>query len=231
VTLTFFVQLGGPMRIARFLYRMRGKPVPYYADYPLCLIIWKPIRKWLNVVVIPNIVSARIRVALYRLIGFRIGKNVFIGMKCYLDDIDPAMTIIEDNAGISYGVYFAVHGIGQIHTPIRIRENAKIGMRTTIVSGRNGLTIGRNAIVGAGSLVHRSVPDGAIVAGCPIRPVKIDAPQLLLDHDIVAARDEERIPEHERQRLERGGDRGRVLGQEPGPELCHSQAVHTEVRV
>lgn len=157
------------MRIARLLYKIRGKDVPYYADYPLWLIIWKPMRKWLNVVLIPNIVSARLRVALYRLIGFRIGRNVFIGMKCYMDDVDPALTTVGDNAVISYGTYFAVHGLDQEHTPIHIGENAYIGMRCTVISGKSGITIGRNAVIGAGSLVNQSVPDNAVAVGCPIR--------------------------------------------------------------
>jgi acetyltransferase-like isoleucine patch superfamily enzyme len=157
------------MRIARLWYKIRGQDVPYYADYPLWLIIWKPIRKWLNVVLIPNIVSTRLRVALYRLIGFRIGKNVFIGMKCYLDDVDPALTTIEDNAVISYGTYFAVHGPDQDHTPIHIKERAYIGMRCTVISGKDGITVGRNAVIGAGSLVNASVPDDAVAVGCPIR--------------------------------------------------------------
>jgi acetyltransferase-like isoleucine patch superfamily enzyme len=159
------------MRTARLWYRLRGRPAPYYADYPLRLIVWKPIRKWLNVVLIPNVVSTRLRVALYRLLGFKIGRNVFIGMKCYLDDVDPALTIIEDNATISYGNYFAVHGPQQKHTPIHIRENAYIGIRCTIISGRDGITIGRNAVIAAGSVVHKSVPDDAVVAGSPLRIV------------------------------------------------------------
>lgn len=160
------------MTIARILYKIRGKPVPYYADYPLWLILWKPMRKWLNVVLIPNIASTRLRVMLYRMVGFRIGKGVFIGMKCYLDDVDPAKTIIEDDVVISYGTYFAVHGPGQEHTPIVIKEGAYIGMRCTIVSGREGITIGRHAVIGAASLVNVSVPDHATAAGCPIRIVK-----------------------------------------------------------
>src|SRR5690349_8119360 len=56
--------------------------LPYYAHYPLWLILWKPIRKFLNVVLIPNIPFAALRIALYRLLGFKIGKRVFIGMKC-----------------------------------------------------------------------------------------------------------------------------------------------------
>ena len=113
--------------------------------------------------------TPRLRVALYRLVGFKIGRKVFIGMKCYLDDVDPGLITIEDNATVSYGTYFAVHGLDQKHTPIHIKENAYIGMRCTIVSGKNGITIGRNAVIGAGSLVNQSVPDNAVAVGCPIR--------------------------------------------------------------
>ena len=183
-----------PMRIAALLYRAVGRPVPYYADYPLALILWKPIRKWLNVVVIPNVVFTRLRVALYRLIGFRIGRHVFIGMKCYLDDVEPALTTIEDNVVISYGTYFAIHGLDQGHTPIHIRENAYVGMRCTIVSGKHGVTIGRNAVVGAGSLVHESIPDDVVAAGCPARIIRARNPQAG-DRDVNGGTDRRKEPE------------------------------------
>ena len=179
------------MRLARFIYKIRGKDVPYYADYPLWLIIWKPIRKWLNVVLIPNIVSSWLRIALYRLVGFKIGRHVFIGMKCYLDDVEPSMTTIEDNVTISYGTYFAVHGLDQEHTPIHIKENAYIGMRCTILSGKDGITIGRNAVIGAGSLVNKSVPDDTVAAGCPVRIVKTNEADVGGGTDEKAASSEE----------------------------------------
>ena len=92
------------MILAELFYKLRKKPVPYYAKYPTWLILWKPIRKFINVVLIPNIPFSTLRVLLYRyLVGYKIGKNVFIGMKCYLDDLDPQNTIIEDDVGISYG--------------------------------------------------------------------------------------------------------------------------------
>ena len=162
------------MRITRLLYKLRGKEVPYYADYPLWLILWKPVRKWLNVVLIPNIVSTHLRVALYRLVGYKIGRGVFIGMKCYLDDMDPALTTIEAGAVVSYGTYFAVHGPRQKHAPIHIGEKAYIGMRCTIIAGRDGITIGRNALIGAGSLVNQSIPDNAVAAGSPVRVLRIE---------------------------------------------------------
>jgi acetyltransferase-like isoleucine patch superfamily enzyme len=219
------------MRIARFFYRVRGKPVPYYADYPLRLILWKPVRKWLNVVVIPNIVFTRLRVALYRLIGFRIGRHVFIGMKCYLDDVDPALTTIDDHAVISYGTYFAVHGPGQGHTPIHIKENAYIGMRCTIVSGRHGLTIGRNAAVGAGSLVHRSVPDDAVAVGNPARIIKTRGAEPRHEDRGERRWDNGRSARDGRQQSERSRHWGRILGQESRKELRRDQTVRLDDRL
>lgn len=43
----------------------------------------------------------------YRLCGYNIGRNVFIGMRCYLDDLEPQMFTVEDDCIISYGVFFA----------------------------------------------------------------------------------------------------------------------------
>ena len=159
------------MGVVSFFYKLSGKPVPYYAKYSLWLIVWKPIRKFLNVAMIPNIPFNTARIFCYRLLGFRIGQNVFIGMKCYMDDIDPSKTIIEDNVTISYGCYFACHGKGQGHTNIIVKKNAYIGMRANIISGRSGLEIGERAIIGACSLVNRSIPAGSKAVGIPAKPL------------------------------------------------------------
>jgi len=147
---------------------LRKEP-PYYAKYSLLTILWKPIRKYLNVVIIPNIPFSSLRVSMYRLIGFKIGKNVFIGMKCYMDDVAIDKTVIEDNVTISYGCYFACHGKGQGHTKIHIKQGAYIGMRCNILSGKEGICIGEKSIVGAGSLVNTSIPDYAKAAGVPVK--------------------------------------------------------------
>jgi acetyltransferase-like isoleucine patch superfamily enzyme len=158
------------MVIAELFYKLRKKPVPYYAKYPLWLIIWKPIRKFLNVVIIPNIPFSNLRIFMYRyLIGYKIGKNVFIGMKCYLDDLEPKSTVIENNVVISYGCYFALHGKDQKHSHFLIKEGAYIGMRATLISGKEGITIGENAVIGAASLVNKSVPDNVKAVGVPAK--------------------------------------------------------------
>jgi acetyltransferase-like isoleucine patch superfamily enzyme len=158
------------MKLAELYYKLRRKPIPYYAKYPFWLILWKPIRKFFNVVFIPNVPFSNLRIFLYRsLVGYKIGKNVFIGMKCYLDDLEPRRIIIEDNVTISYGCYFALHGIGQEHTEIQILKGAYIGMRANIVAGKDGIIIGRNSIVGAASLVKKSIPDNVTAVGVPAK--------------------------------------------------------------
>jgi len=138
------------------------------------LMLWKPVRKVINVVLIPNIPFNRLRILLYRLVGFKIGKHVFIGMKCYMDDVKPANTIIEDNVTISYGCYFAVHGKYQGTAPITVKQEAYIGVGAIILSSQKigPVVIGEGAIVGAGAVVNRSIPDHATAVGVPARIIK-----------------------------------------------------------
>lgn len=153
----------------QFYKKILRKEPPYYAKYSLLTIVWKPIRKYINVVLIPNTPFNGLRVIMYRLIGFKVGQNVFIGMKCYLDDLAITQTVIEDNVVISYGCYFACHGKGQGHTPIVIQKGAYLGMRCNLISGTEGITVGQNAIIGAGSLINKSIPDNAKAVGVPAR--------------------------------------------------------------
>lgn len=160
------------MKLIELYYeKVLKKEVPYYAKYSLGKIVMKPIIKFLNLVIIPNTPFLRLRVMLYRLIGFKIGKNSDIGMKCYLDEIDPSKLIIKDNVTISCNCYFTCHGKSQTHTHIIINEGAYIGMRANILSGKEGIEIGKNVIVGAGSLVNKSIPDNTTVVGVPARAV------------------------------------------------------------
>lgn len=160
--------------VEQFYRKVLKKDPPYYVKYSLLTIIWKPIRKYLNVVIIPNTPFSNLRVLLYRLIGFKIGKNVFIGMKCYMDDMAIEKTTIEDNVTISYGCYFACHGKGQGHHEIVIKKGAYIGMRCNILSGKEGIVIGEESIVGAGSLVNKSIPSHSVAVGVPVQMKESD---------------------------------------------------------
>lgn len=130
----------------------------------------KPIRKWISAVVCPKIPFNNLRVSCYRLCGYKIGKGTFIGMHCYLDDLCYDKIDIGKNVTISYGVYFACHGRKQEHNKIVIEDGAYVGMRASIIAPKD-ITIGSGAIVGAASLVNRSVPKGEVVAGVPAKPL------------------------------------------------------------
>ncbi len=133
------------------------------------MIFWRPIRKYLNVSVIPNIPFNFLRIFFYRIVGYKIGSNVFIGMKCYLDDLEPQNMIIEDGVVISYGCYFALHGRKQSRSFIKIKKKAYIGMRCNIIAKGNGTTIGENSIIGAVSLVMNDIPDNVTAYGNPAK--------------------------------------------------------------
>ena len=117
-----------------------------------------------------------VRIFIYRLCGFKVGKNCFIGMRCYLDDMCYNLLTICNDVTISYGVFFACHGRNQGHMPIIIKDGAYIGMRASVISkvadNLDGIVIGENSIVGACTLVNKSVPDGATAVGVPCRIIK-----------------------------------------------------------
>lgn len=133
--------------------------------------VWHSMRKFICQNIAPNCVTNFMRINLYRLCGFKIGKNVFIGMKCYMDDLDPQMTTIGNNVTISYGVYFSCHGRKQRHHKIEIQDDAYLGMKSVVLA-RQDLVVGEGAVVGAMTLVNKSVMSGKTVVGIPCREIK-----------------------------------------------------------
>ena len=55
--------------------------------------------------------------------------------------------------------------------PVTIEDRVWIGARAIVLKG---VTIGHDAVVGAGSVVTRDVPPGAVVGGVPARILRID---------------------------------------------------------
>ncbi len=119
-----------------------------------------------------------------------IQKNAHIGSNCKISShtfICEGVTI-EDDVFIGHGVMFindtypraTVNGTLQTEAdwsvePTLVKKGASIGSNCTILSH---VTIGENAIIGAGSVVTKDVPAGTIVAGNPaniIRHIKDDA--------------------------------------------------------
>jgi Acetyltransferase (isoleucine patch superfamily) len=122
--------------------------------------------------------------------GTRVGpfveiqKNATIGRNCKISShsfICEGVTI-EDEVMVAHGVMFtngflpfATNEDGSLMrdgqwecTPTLVRRRSAIGSNATIVCG---VTIGERAVVGAGAVVTRDVPDFAIVAGVPARVI------------------------------------------------------------
>ena len=111
--------------------------------------------------------------------GAKIGSNCKISSHTFICE----GVTIEDNCFIGHNVTFindkypkSVTVEGNLQTeddwqcvPTLIKRGASIGSSATILCG---ITIGENAIVGAGSVVTKDVPSNTIVAGNPERILK-----------------------------------------------------------
>jgi len=113
--------------------------------------------------------SMRIKNALYRMIGAKIGKNVVIAAYVQLDPYFPELITIEDNVIIGVGAIILAHEysqdkvrIGQVH----IKKRALIGAGSLI---RSGVTVGEHAVVAAKSLVNKDVKNRSMVGGVPVK--------------------------------------------------------------
>jgi UDP-2-acetamido-3-amino-2,3-dideoxy-glucuronate N-acetyltransferase len=114
-----------------------------------------------------------------------IQKNAVIGNRCKISSHSFICEGVEiaDEVFIGHGVIFtndsyprATTAEGQLQTdtdwtvrPTRVFRRASIGSNATILPG---ITIGEGAMIGAGAVVIRDVPDCAIVAGVPARIVR-----------------------------------------------------------
>ena len=107
--------------------------------------------------------------------NIKIGKNVFVNACCHFQDHGGVE--LGDGCQIGHNVVFATlnHGMkpeDRMNTypaPIVLKKNVWVGSNSTILSG---VTIGENAIVGAGSVVTKDVPDNAVVGGAPAKILK-----------------------------------------------------------
>ncbi|MFO7656112.1 MAG: acyltransferase [Bacteroidales bacterium] len=114
-----------------------------------------------------------------------IQKNVKIGANCKISShsfLCEGVTI-EDDVFVGHNVSFindkyprATSESGQLQTQddwevieTVIKKGASIGTSTTIMAG---ITIGEKAIIGAGSVVTKNVPSGAVVAGNPAKVLR-----------------------------------------------------------
>ncbi len=122
--------------------------------------------------------------------GTRVGafveiqRDVSVGCNCKVSSHSFLCSgvSLEEGVFVGHGVMFindmypqAVNDDGSLQSaddwtclPTAVRRNASIGSNATILGG---ITIGAHALVAAGAVVTRDVPDYAIVAGVPARVI------------------------------------------------------------
>jgi acetyltransferase-like isoleucine patch superfamily enzyme len=87
-----------------------------------------------------------------------IGANVAIGPGCYITDhdhgVDPNRPVLNQD---------------MVSQPTRIEDEVWIGAHVVILKG---VTIGKRTIVGAGSVVTRSLPSDSIAVGVPAKVIR-----------------------------------------------------------
>jgi UDP-2-acetamido-3-amino-2,3-dideoxy-glucuronate N-acetyltransferase len=114
-----------------------------------------------------------------------IQKGAFIGKNCKISSHSFICegVHIEDNVFVGHGVMFtndlfpkATNQDGSQQTEADwkvvetiVKKGASIGSNATILCG---ITIGENALVGAGSVVTKDVPPNTVVAGVPAKIIK-----------------------------------------------------------
>lgn len=105
-----------------------------------------------------------------------IGNRAYIGPRCHL-----GWSVVEDDVLLAAGVHVPsgarTHGIEDLSVPIRDQPTVKVPVRVGRGSWVGSAAIvladvGTDAVIAAGAVVTRPIPDGAIAAGVPARVLR-----------------------------------------------------------
>jgi len=102
---------------------------------------------------------------------FELGYKTDIGAFTYINAKNEV--IIEDYVQIgSHCSIYSISTIDNKHGKVHLKKNCKIGSHTTVMPN---VTIGKNSIIGANSLVLNNIPDNVVAYGTPAKVIrKID---------------------------------------------------------
>lgn len=125
----------------------------------------------------------KIRPILWRWMGAKVGKDCFIGYEVWVDMTNTHLIEMEDHVHITNRCLLLCHQrdlsnyhigddcakLGYNKRKIVLKKGCLIGMNSMIMPG---VTIGEGAIVGAGSLVTKDIPEWTIATGRPAKVLK-----------------------------------------------------------
>ena len=146
--------------------------------------IWKALLSdMMDWVILEPIAPRMMRPWLMRRMGCHVGKGCFIGDNVRIDTGHADLITLEDNVSIAGGSRLLCHQrdfsdycvgddymkLGYMLKPIVLKKGCLIGMESFVMPG---VTVGEGAIVGAGSMVTKDVPDWTVAMGRPAKVVK-----------------------------------------------------------
>ncbi|MEX1314092.1 MAG: acyltransferase [Desulfotignum sp.] len=100
--------------------------------------------------------------------GLSLGYKTDIGAFTYINAREGV--VIEDF--VQLGSHCSVYSVSTIDGKkgcVTLKRNSRIGTHSTIMPG---VTIGKNAIIGAHSFVNKDIPDNVLAYGSPVEIVK-----------------------------------------------------------
>ncbi|RCV66104.1 maltose O-acetyltransferase [Methanophagales archaeon] len=124
---------------------------------------------------------SKLRVALFRLSGYSIGKDVFISEDLIIsDNLHDMNVFIGDRASIGPRVTLVTSSgpnMSKIEPHVKVVNGGKIRIENDAWIGAGAIilpnvTIGEGAVVGAGAVVIKDVPPYTVVAGVPAKEIK-----------------------------------------------------------
>ena len=100
--------------------------------------------------------------------GFDLGFETDIGAFSYINALHGVE--IKDNVQIgSHCSIYSVSTIDDSYGKVVLKQNCRIGSHSTVLPG---VTIGKNSIIGAHSLVNKDIPDNVVAFGVPAKVVR-----------------------------------------------------------
>ena len=100
--------------------------------------------------------------------GLKLGYKTDIGAFSYINA--KHVVIIEDEVQVgSHCSIYSISTIDNTSGEVILKTNCKIGSHSTVLPG---VTIGKNSIIGAHSLVNTNIPSNVIAVGVPAKVIK-----------------------------------------------------------
>ncbi len=120
--------------------------------------------------------QATLRVRLHRWRGVKMGTPVYIGTDVLIETAYPEWVQLGNNVAIGMRTTIIAHFEGDPPSPDQMKARISVRIEDEVFVGPGCIilphvTLGRGAVVAAGSIVTRSVPPMTMVQGNPARPI------------------------------------------------------------